>query len=131
MGARRYDFDNSRWTSVTTTVADYNAAPTNNKFVVAVDDVEDSLAMLRLLRAHYPDAQVLAALPDRSAQLHYAQTLLHCSNTRPAQPGSAGAGTKNGADPAIRAVVELNPGMFTGAAVSPCRRRSPWTRRRC
>lgn len=34
MGARRYDFDNSRWTSVTTTVADYNAAPTNNKFVV-------------------------------------------------------------------------------------------------
>lgn len=40
----------------------------------------------RELRA---DAQVLAALPDRSAQLHYAQTLLHCSNTRPAQPGSA------------------------------------------
>ena len=34
MGARRYDFDNSRWTSVTTTVADYNAAPTNNKFAV-------------------------------------------------------------------------------------------------
>ena len=34
IGARRYDFDNNRWTSVTTTVAAYNAAPTNNKFAV-------------------------------------------------------------------------------------------------
>jgi len=34
MGARRYDFDNSRWTSVNTTVADYNAAPTNDKFTI-------------------------------------------------------------------------------------------------
>jgi glutathione-regulated potassium-efflux system protein KefB len=34
-------------------------------FVVAVDDVGDSLAMLRLIRAHYPDAQVLARARDR------------------------------------------------------------------
>lgn len=34
MGVRRYDFENNRWTSVTTSVADYNAAPTNNKFAV-------------------------------------------------------------------------------------------------
>lgn len=31
---RRYDFDNSRWTSVNTSLADYDAAPTNNKHTI-------------------------------------------------------------------------------------------------
>ncbi|MBU1311804.1 MAG: hypothetical protein KKE30_19970 [Gammaproteobacteria bacterium] len=31
---RRYDFDNSRWTSVNTTLAVYDAAPTNNKHTI-------------------------------------------------------------------------------------------------
>ncbi len=34
-------------------------------FVVAIDDVGNSLAMLRLLRTHYPDALVLARARDR------------------------------------------------------------------
>ena len=33
-GGRRYDFDNSRWTSVTTTLDAYNAGPTNNKYMI-------------------------------------------------------------------------------------------------
>ena len=33
-GGRRYDFDNSRWTSVTTTLDVYNANPTNNKYMI-------------------------------------------------------------------------------------------------
>ncbi|MDP5137763.1 hypothetical protein ORJ04_17550 [Rheinheimera baltica] len=33
-GGRRYDFDNSRWTSVTTSLDAYNASPTNNKYMI-------------------------------------------------------------------------------------------------
>ena len=33
-GGRRYDFDNSRWTSVTTTLPVYNDNPSNNKFMI-------------------------------------------------------------------------------------------------